>query len=104
MEKLRKELPSSGPVTLCVDTPEGFKEVVDDYGAIITPYIAAMIAKVSPQRIYALIEQGKFTRIVLFGVVHVSHREIEQWQKSPRKVGRPRQIHGKSDVISNRDE
>lgn len=99
MERLRKKLPSSGPVTLCVQTPEGFNQVVEDYGVLITPYIAAMIAKVSQQRIYNLIEQGKFTRFVLFGVLHLSHLEFEKWRKSPRKVGRPKTVQQHDEVI-----
>jgi hypothetical protein len=81
---------SSAPVTLVVTTPEGFKEAVDHFGILLAPYQAAIIANVSKQRIYNLIEQGKFTKIVLFGMVHISQIEFERWAKSPRMSGRPR--------------
>ncbi len=101
LEKLRKKLPSSGPVTLCVNTSEGYNETVEQHGHLILPYIASMMANTSQQRIYSLIDQGKFTKIVVFGVVHIPHREFQRWQESPRTAGRPRTAKPKDDAKVN---
>ena len=77
-------------VTLMVNTPEAFKEVVYHFGMLMAPHVAAKLAGVTNQRIQNLIRQGKFTRIVLFGGVHISQIEFEKWNSSPRKAGRPR--------------
>ena len=76
-------------VTLLVNTPEAFKEVVYHFGMLMAPHVAAKLAGVTNQRIQNLIRQGKFTRIVVFGGVHISQIEFEKWNSSPRKAGRP---------------
>jgi len=90
MERLRKKLPNSGPVTVRVNTPEAMNEAIDKHGTLITAFVASRMAKVSEQRIYSLLDQGKFTIIVAYGVAHVPHLEFERWRKSARKCGRPR--------------
>lgn len=80
----------SKPVTLVVDTLEAFNEVAYHFGVLIPPHAAAKMAGVTNQRIQNLIAQGKFTKIVIYGAVHISQIEFEKWNSSPRKVGRPR--------------
>lgn len=107
MERLRKKLPSSGPVTVRVHTPEALKEAIDKHGNLITAFVASKMAKVSEQRIYSLLEQGRFTIIVAYGVVHIPHLEFERWRRSPRKRGRPsnkeREQRVKSDSAMKKD-
>lgn len=81
----------SAPITLIVDTPEAFKEVTYHFGVLIPPHAAAKMAGVTNQRIQNLIAQGKFTKIVVYGGVHISQIEFEKWNLSPRRAGRPRQ-------------
>ena len=83
---------ASQPITLVVTTPEAFQEAVDHFGVLITPYVASIMAQVSKQRIYNLMEQGKFTKIVVFGTIHISRIEFEKWAKSLRKPGRPKTV------------
>ena len=81
---------TSKPVTLVVDTPETFKEVAYHFGVLIPPHAAAKMAGVTNQRIQNLIAQGKFTKIVIYGAVHISQLEFEKWNSSPRQAGRPK--------------
>ena len=88
LEWLRKKLPSSGPVPLRVKTSAAYKEILEQHGQLITPYFAARLARVSRQRIYQLLEQGKFTIVVAWGVVQLPLAEFERWENSKRKPGR----------------
>lgn len=90
LEQLREKLPGSGPRSLIVNSGEEYKKTTEEFGSLITVYVASKMAEVSQQRIYNLMDQGKFTRIVIYGVVHVVYGEFETWRMSPRRAGRPR--------------
>ena len=78
------------PATLVINTPEAFREVAYHFGVLMPPHVAAKMAGVTNQRIQNLIAQGKFTKIVVYGGVHISQLEFEKWNSSPRQAGRPR--------------
>lgn len=90
LEQLREKLPGSGRRSYSVNSSEEYKKATEEFGNLITVYVASKMAEVSQQRIYNLMDQGKFTRIILYGVVHVAYGEFETWRMSPRTVGRPR--------------
>lgn len=73
-----------------VNTAESFEAVTQQYGTLITPFVASAMAGVTNQRIYALIEAGKFTKIVVYGVMQIPKKEFDQWNRSAREAGRPR--------------
>ena len=75
-------------VPLRVETSAAYKEIIEQHGQLITPYFAARLARVSRQRIYQLLEQGRFTIVVAWGVVQLPLAEFERWENSERKPGR----------------
>ena len=87
---LRKNGHPNEPATLVINTSEAFREAVYHFGVLIPPHVAAKMADVTNQRIQNLIAQGKFTKIVVYGGVHISQIEFEKWNSSPRQAGRPR--------------
>lgn len=50
---------------------------------------AARLVRVTPQRIYRLIQRGRLGSVSVYGRVLVSRRELLDWAKR-RKPGRPR--------------
>lgn len=50
---------------------------------------AARLVRVTPQRIYRLIQRGRLGSVSVYGRVLVSRRELLDWAKQ-RKPGRPR--------------
>lgn len=72
-----------------VNTEAELEQVIQEHGVLITCSAAAAMAGVSDQRIQALIELGKFTKFVIFGLIQISKREFDQWKNSARTSGRP---------------
>lgn len=78
------------PQTVRVETTRQLRRVHEEWGALISIVAAANVADVSRERIYHLLDEGRFTRFVLWGVAYVALDEFEQWNGSERSVGRPR--------------
>lgn len=68
-------------------TQEALEAAIAEYGHLITVSLAAQLCEVSRERIYHLIEEARFTRIVAFGHVHVALRQVNQytWAKLERQ-------------------
>ena len=77
------------PEPIRVESVEALSLIVSQYGPLITPFMASQMAHVTHQRIYALLEQGRFKKVLVFGVVHMPARDFDAWAHSSRKGGRP---------------
>lgn len=64
---------------VCCDTFGLTVKASQEFGYLLTPYQAAFDLGVSRQAIYQRLNDGKLTRIVVFGVLMVSRREMIDW-------------------------
>lgn len=81
------------------NTMTEFAQVIQKHGHLITPSLAAQFIKVSPARIYNLIDEGRLTKIVVYGVIHVPLTQVNRivWERMQKDVTDPHLRKGVED-------
>jgi hypothetical protein len=64
-----------------VKSLEQFTDAIDDFGVLVTPYVAAQFAGVCRRRIYNMIEEGTLQKVVVYGVVHLPLGQLERYME-----------------------
>ena len=62
-------------------------------GGLMIPAQAAIVLKLSKQRVSQLVQTGRLRSISVLGQTMISAREVEAFLRAERKPGRPKKAH-----------
>jgi len=65
------------------------REIIEKEGVLLPPSFVGKILNISRQRVYQLIDSGRFKVVDLGGHSMITENSILEWAKSERQVGRP---------------
>jgi len=66
---------------IVVEDMATFAEAIRRHGPLLAVGMAAQLTGRSRQRLYLLVDSGRFTKLSLFGQVHIPIAELQAWQE-----------------------